>query len=233
MILRKRLGGLFIAMVLIMALAFLAIDVGFSLYRNDRFDEASPVCTLNVLSGDVKVLPADAYMWEQVEDGIVLEPGSRIKTGANSYASLAFSEGTTTSIEPDTDLIIDQLGNGDSTQANSILLKQRSGKTWNQVAKRSEDDSSFQIQTTSASIVVYGTLFSTEVDESGATLVQTAEGSLLEMHSQLQRLRELAVQSANDTYTTADRTHIQVEANHLLDETGCLHHQYRKGCNRQ
>ena len=173
---RKRLGGLFIAMVLIMALAFLAIDVGFSLYRNDRFDEASPVCTLNVLSGDVKVLPAAAYMWEQAVDGIVLEPGSRIKTGANSYASLAFSEGTTTSIEPDTDLIIDQLGNGDSTQANSILLKQRSGKTWNQVAKRSEDDSSFQIQTTSASIVVYGTLFTTEIDESGTTLVQTAEG---------------------------------------------------------
>ncbi len=173
---RKRLGGLFVAVVLIMALAFLAIDVGFSLYRNDRFDEASPVCTLNVLSGDIKVLPADAFMWEQAVDGMVLEPGSRIKTGANSYASLTFSEGTTTSIEPDTDLIIDQLGDGDSTQANSILLKQRSGKTWNQVAKRSEDDSSFQIQTTSASIVVYGTLFSTEIDESGTTLVQTAEG---------------------------------------------------------
>jgi len=174
--LRKRLGGLFIAVVLIAALAFLAIDVGFSLYRNDRFDEASPVCTLNVLSGDIKVLPADAYMWEQADDGMVLEPGSRIKTGENSYASLTFAEGTTTSIEPDTDLIIDQLGNGDSIQANSILLKQRSGKTWNQVAKISEDDSSFQIQTTSASIVVHGTLFSTEIDESGTTLVQTAEG---------------------------------------------------------
>jgi hypothetical protein len=176
MILRKRLGGIFIAVVLIMALAFLAIDVGFSLYRNDRFDEASPVCTLNILSGDVKVLTAGIYMWEQAEDGMALEPGSRIKTGENSYASLTFTEGTTTSIEPDTDLIIDQLGNGDSVQANSILLKQRSGKTWNQVAKRSEDDSSFQIQTTSASIVVYGTLFSTEIDESGTTLVQTAEG---------------------------------------------------------
>ena len=173
---RKRLGGLFIAVVLIAAMAFLAIDVGFSLYKNDRFDETSPVCTLNVLSGDIKVLPADAYMWEQAEDGMVLEPGSRVKTGENSYASLTFVEGTTTSIEPDTDLIIDQLGNGDSTQANSILLKQRSGKTWNQVAKRSEDDSSFQIQTTSASIVVHGTLFSTEIDESGTTLVQTAEG---------------------------------------------------------
>lgn len=173
---RRRIGGIFIGAVLIAALTFLAIDVGFSLYRNDRFNEASPVCTLNVLSGNVKVLPADAFMWEEAEDGIVLEPGSRVKTDAGAYASLTFSEGTTTSIEPGTDLIIDQLGSGDSVQANSILLKQRSGKTWNQVAKRSEDDSAFQIQTGSASIVVHGTLFSTEVDASGNTVVQTAEG---------------------------------------------------------
>lgn len=176
MILRKRLGGIFIAVVLITALAFLAVDVGFSLYRNDRFNEASPVCTLNVLSGDIKVLPADAYMWEQAVDGMVLEPGSRVRTGENSYASLTFSEGTTTSIEPGTDLIIDQLGSSDSTQPKSILLKQRSGKTWNQVAKMCEDDSSFRIQTSSANIIVHGTLFSTEIDESGTTLVQTAEG---------------------------------------------------------
>jgi len=176
MILRKRLGGIFIAFVLIAALAFLALDVGFALYKNDRFEETSPVCTLNILSGDVMVLPAEAFMWKEAEDGMVLEPGSRVKTVGNSYASLTFSEGTTTSIQPGTDLIIDQLGNGDSTRANSILLKQRSGKTWSQVAKRSEDDDSFQIQTPSASITVHGTLFSTEVDESGATLVQTAEG---------------------------------------------------------
>jgi hypothetical protein len=176
MLLRKRLGGIFIAFILIAALAFLALDVGFALYKNDRFEEASPVCTLNILSGDVTVLPADAFMWEEAEDGMVLDPGSRVRTAGNAYASLAFSEGTTTSIQPGTDIIIDQLGNGDSTQANSILLKQRSGKTWNQVAKRSGDDSTFQIQTPSASIAVHGTLFSTEVDESGATLVQTAEG---------------------------------------------------------
>jgi hypothetical protein len=174
--LRKRLSGIFIAVVLIAALSFLAIDVGFSLYKNDQFGTASPVCTLNVLSGDIKVLTADTLMWGKAEDGMMLEPGSRIKTAEGSYASLTFSEGTTTTIEPDTDLIIDQLGDGDSTKADSILLKQRSGKTWNRVTKRSADDGSFQIQTASASVVVYGTLFSTEIDEAGDTLVQTAEG---------------------------------------------------------
>lgn len=50
------------------------------------------------------------------------------------------------------------------------------------------------------------------------SLLQTAEGALNETHSILQRLRELAVQGANDTLTTADREAIQQEINNLLAE---------------
>ncbi|GMN99914.1 flagellin N-terminal helical domain-containing protein [Parageobacillus thermoglucosidasius] len=50
------------------------------------------------------------------------------------------------------------------------------------------------------------------------SLIQTAEGALNEVHSILQRMRELAVQAANDTNTNEDRTHIQSEINQLADE---------------
>ncbi|WP_461202409.1 flagellin N-terminal helical domain-containing protein [Anoxybacillus sp. TBDG-1] len=50
------------------------------------------------------------------------------------------------------------------------------------------------------------------------SLIQTAEGALNEVHSILQRMRELAVQAANDTNTDEDRTHIQSEINQLADE---------------
>ncbi|MGG3738361.1 flagellin [Aeribacillus pallidus] len=50
------------------------------------------------------------------------------------------------------------------------------------------------------------------------SLIQTAEGALNETHSILQRMRELAVQGANDTNTTADRNNIQDELNQLLSE---------------
>ena len=50
------------------------------------------------------------------------------------------------------------------------------------------------------------------------SLIQTAEGALNETHSILQRMRELAVQSANDTNTDADRNEIQKEINQLVDE---------------
>jgi flagellin len=50
------------------------------------------------------------------------------------------------------------------------------------------------------------------------SLIQTAEGALNETHSILQRMRELAVQSVNDTNTDADRKAIQGEINQLVSE---------------
>jgi flagellin len=50
------------------------------------------------------------------------------------------------------------------------------------------------------------------------SLVQTAEGALNETQNILQRMRELAVQSANDTNVDADRTAIQNEISQLTTE---------------
>ena len=47
--------------------------------------------------------------------------------------------------------------------------------------------------------------------QDGISLIQTAEGALNETHSILQRMRELAVQSANDTNSDRDRGQIQKE----------------------
>ncbi len=52
----------------------------------------------------------------------------------------------------------------------------------------------------------------------GISLIQTAEGALNETHSILQRMRELAVQSSNDTNTDADRGEIQKEIDQLTKE---------------
>lgn len=54
--------------------------------------------------------------------------------------------------------------------------------------------------------------------QDGVSLVQTAEGALTETHSMLQRLKTLAVQSANGTYSQGDRTSIQKEVKQLQAE---------------
>jgi flagellin len=50
------------------------------------------------------------------------------------------------------------------------------------------------------------------------SLVQTAEGSLNEVHAMLQRVRELAVQYSNSTLATADKTAINSESTQLTNE---------------
>ncbi|GMG72602.1 flagellin [Priestia megaterium] len=54
--------------------------------------------------------------------------------------------------------------------------------------------------------------------QDGISLIQTAEGALNETHDILQRMRELSVQSSNDTATDSDRKEIQKEVSQLKDE---------------
>lgn len=54
--------------------------------------------------------------------------------------------------------------------------------------------------------------------QDGISLIQTAEGAMTETHAILQRMRELAVQAANGTNVTADRTAIKEELIQLHSE---------------
>lgn len=54
--------------------------------------------------------------------------------------------------------------------------------------------------------------------QDGISMIQTAEGALDETHSILKRMRELAVQAANDTNVTVDRTAIKDEIDELVAE---------------
>ena len=54
--------------------------------------------------------------------------------------------------------------------------------------------------------------------QDGQSMIQTAEGAMGEMHSMLQRMRELAVQASNDTLSTSDRTAVNTELVQLQSE---------------
>lgn len=54
----------------------------------------------------------------------------------------------------------------------------------------------------------------------GISLAQTAEGALSQVSDNLQRIRELAVQSANSTNSASDRAALQQEAGQLISEIG-------------
>ena len=54
--------------------------------------------------------------------------------------------------------------------------------------------------------------------QDGISMIQTAEGALSETHNILQRMRQLAVQSSNDTNAADDRTALQSEVTALVAE---------------
>ncbi len=54
--------------------------------------------------------------------------------------------------------------------------------------------------------------------QDGVSLLQTAEGALSQTNSMLQRMRELAVQAANDSLTSQDRQYLQLEIDELKGE---------------
>src|ERR687885_1511190 len=54
--------------------------------------------------------------------------------------------------------------------------------------------------------------------QDGISMIQTAEGALTEVHSMLQRMRELGVQAANDTLSDEDKGNIVTELMQLKAE---------------
>src|SRR5919197_3316230 len=58
--------------------------------------------------------------------------------------------------------------------------------------------------------------------QDGISMIQTAEGALTEVHSMLQRMRELAVQASNDSLSSADRTSVNTELQQLKAEINAV-----------
>lgn len=65
---------------------------------------------------------------------------------------------------------------------------------------------------------IRGLMMASKNAQDGISLIQTAEGALSETHAILQRMRELAVQAANDTNNDTDRTELQKEVEQLQAE---------------
>ena len=103
-----------------------------------------------------------------------------------------------------------QLQNTNFQMKNS-LEKLSSGRRINSAA----DDAAGLAITKKMTAQIKGLSQAQRNSQDAISLIQTAEGALKETHSMLQRVRELAVQAANDTNTKADRKQIQEEIDQL------------------
>ncbi|WJM07859.1 flagellin Hag [Paenibacillus sp. PK1-4R] len=106
-----------------------------------------------------------------------------------------------------------QLG-ANTTNTNKAIEKLSSGLRIN----RAGDDAAGLAISEKMRGQIRGLDMATKNSQDGISLIQTAEGALNETHSILQRMRELAVQSSNDTNTNKDRVNLQNEVDELAKE---------------
>ena len=69
---------------------------------------------------------------------------------------------------------------------------------------------------------VEGTKMASQNTMNGISVLQTADAGLAEINSILQRMRELTVQTANDTYSDEDRGKVQLEIAQLREEINSI-----------
>ena len=83
---------------------------------------------------------------------------------------------------------------------------------------RAKDDAAGLAISEGFRTVIRGSLVAQRNSQDGISLLQTAEGTLTETTNMLQRIRELAVQSANGTMSAANRTALQQEVDQLFEQ---------------
>ncbi|WP_409343778.1 flagellin [Paenibacillus sp. MBLB4367] len=103
---------------------------------------------------------------------------------------------------------------GNTNGASKSLEKLSSGLRIN----RAGDDAAGLAISEKMRAQIRGLDMAAKNSQDGISLIQTTEGALNETHSILQRMRELAAQSANDTNVNVDRSEIQKEINQLSSE---------------
>ncbi|CAM5191066.1 Flagellin [Ureibacillus acetophenoni] len=101
-----------------------------------------------------------------------------------------------------------------NTQASKNLEKLSSGYKIN----RAGDDAAGLAISEKMRGQIRGLEMASKNAQDAISLVQTAEGALNETHAILQRMRELAVQSSNDTNVSSDRKALQLEIESLSKE---------------
>ncbi len=110
--------------------------------------------------------------WRPLTDGASVRQGVRLRTTADGHALLTFPDGSTSSLDPSTEIAIEQLSVG---VPRNVQLRQFSGRLWNDVVTDDRPGSRYEVVTQDAIVQVHGTVFETSIVD-GQTSVATSEG---------------------------------------------------------
>lgn len=171
---RKTVGGIALSFVL-------AVLVGVSgVVAPGGGAALGATTTLTILGGEVQV-SHDGGPFETAADGAVIGPGDVIRTAADARAVLTYFEGSTVSVDPSSELAIDEASSSPDG-STVVVMTQNLGRTWHVVTKLITGGSKYEVRTPAATASVRGTAFAVGVTQDAGgksvTTVATTEGAV-------------------------------------------------------
>lgn len=126
------------------------------------------------------------------------------------------------------------MGSVINTNVSALIAQRNLAVSGNQLTKSTErlssglrinragDDAAGLAISEKLEAQIRGTRQASRNGQDGISMIQTAEGALIEVTSMLQRMRELAVQASNGTLSSTDRTAVNTEVQALKDEINAI-----------
>jgi len=136
----------------------------------------SATATLNIIAGDVKVISPEGGPAHPAKDGMNLPVGAHVVTGQKSTALVTFLDGSTLTVQPDSDATVKQADL--SKKQSTVRIKVNLGTVWARVARLADSGSSFSLESNSATATVHDGLIGARQEADGTFTCWTRAGTL-------------------------------------------------------
>lgn len=137
---------------------------------------AADAAALNVLAGDVKVLLPSEGTARAATNGMTVVAGTKVQTGKKSRALVTFLDGSTLTVEPESDITIKQAEG--TPRRSRVTVGINFGTVWARVVKLVDPESTFSLQSNTATATVHDGLIGARQEADGTFTCWTRDGDL-------------------------------------------------------
>lgn len=136
----------------------------------------SATATLSILTGDVKRAPSGSSQPQPAADGMNLGVGDRVLTGPKATALVTFLDGSTLTVQPDSDVTVKKADV--SGKHSTIGIKVNLGTVWARVVRLADPQSSFSLESNTATATVHDGLIGARQNPDDSFACWTRAGEL-------------------------------------------------------
>lgn len=133
--------------------------------------------TLSILAGLVRRVPAGVDQPQDARDGMDLGAGDRILTGPKATALVTFLNGSTVTVQPDSDVEVKQVAV--DAKRSRISIKINLGTVWARVVSLLDPDPGFSLESNTATATAHDGLIGGQQNPDNSFVCWTLDGELL------------------------------------------------------